>query len=338
MTGRPVRVAVDALADRPERTFTYVLPEALGPPSRARSCSCLTAAALPSGTSSRIGRPRDDGAELRDVEAVVSEPMLTPDLLALAEEVAAYYRAPIGTTLASMLPPGLESRLKRTWHVIDAEATSGRRRDWRLGPTRTGSRTRPAAARAAEGPRGVARTAAPVGSGAGGMDPASARGRPTTGPDPPPGRADLVAPRRAPLQAALLAAIASGERTFPELADELAVDASRLLAPARGLPSAALPSSAGARRTRDALAHRARRAPATHGLASEQGAAVEAIARMAPGGELLLEGVAAAGKTDVYLAALDPDSPPAAPPSSSSRSCPAWRSSSIGWRRSRATR
>ena len=42
----------------------------------------------------------------------MSAPMLTPDLLALADEIAVYYRAPIGTTLAAMLPPGLESRAR----------------------------------------------------------------------------------------------------------------------------------------------------------------------------------------------------------------------------------
>ena len=34
--------------------------------------------------------------------------MLTADVLALAEELSIYYRAPLGTTLAAMLPPGLE--------------------------------------------------------------------------------------------------------------------------------------------------------------------------------------------------------------------------------------
>ena len=67
----------------------YLLPgDARGPEPRASSCAT--------------------------VEAVVSGPMLTPDLLALAEEIAAYYRAPLGTTLAAMLPPGLESRLDAT--------------------------------------------------------------------------------------------------------------------------------------------------------------------------------------------------------------------------------
>src|SRR6266550_2751018 len=45
--------------------------------------------------------------------------MLTDDLLALAHDLAVYYRAPIGSTLAAMLPPGLESRLRRRWRVVD---------------------------------------------------------------------------------------------------------------------------------------------------------------------------------------------------------------------------
>ena len=46
-----VRVAVDAVADRPERTFSYLLPAALGDaPSPARSCSSPTAHAWRSAT------------------------------------------------------------------------------------------------------------------------------------------------------------------------------------------------------------------------------------------------------------------------------------------------
>ena len=115
MTGRPVRVAVDALADRPERTFSYVLPDVLGPAAPGSLVLVPYGRRLALGyLLPDAGDPDAESAELREVEAVVSEPMLTPDLLALAEEIAAYYRAPVGTTLASMLPPGLESRLRRT--------------------------------------------------------------------------------------------------------------------------------------------------------------------------------------------------------------------------------
>ncbi|MDQ2935345.1 MAG: hypothetical protein M3R49_10305, partial [Chloroflexota bacterium] len=67
----------------------------------------------------------EGGADLKVVEAVISEPMLTPDLLALAEGLSIYYRAPLGTTLAAMLPPGLESRLERRWQVVDQGALPG---------------------------------------------------------------------------------------------------------------------------------------------------------------------------------------------------------------------
>ena len=113
--GRDVRVAVEALADRPERTFSYRLP-----PSSADAGAGLPAARpvrAAAGARLRAGRRgrATPAGELKPVEAVVSAPMLTPDLLALAEEIAVYYRAPIGTTLAAMLPPGLESRLARRW-------------------------------------------------------------------------------------------------------------------------------------------------------------------------------------------------------------------------------
>lgn len=304
MTGRPVRVAVDALADRPERTFTYLLPDALGP---AEPGSLVL---VPYGRRLALGyllpgsaETDGDVAVLRDIEAIVSESMLTPDLLALAEEIAAYYRAPVGTTLASMLPPGLESRVKRTWQIMDAEAlppelhgladAAGRiehapllrhaprrgREAWlerlrRSGAVRAAWTLRPAEV----GERRVRTLRRAAG--------------------------DIAGPRRAPLQAALLAAIADGERTFPELADELAMDAGRLLAPARRLVDRGAAELGWRAEERDALGHRVRRVPAEHALATEQAGAVDAIAGMQARGELLLEGVAAAGKTDVYLAAL----------------------------------
>ncbi|HEX6655191.1 MAG TPA: hypothetical protein VF153_03160, partial [Candidatus Limnocylindria bacterium] len=77
-SARAVRVAVDAIADRPERTFSYLLPDGLGP---AEPGSLLL---VPYGRRLALGyllagvpdQPADAG-ELREVEAVVSGPMLT---------------------------------------------------------------------------------------------------------------------------------------------------------------------------------------------------------------------------------------------------------------------
>jgi primosomal protein N' (replication factor Y) len=304
---RPVRVAVDAIADRPERTFSYVLPAGsaatepgsllLVPYGRRLALGYLLAGAPDEPAS---------GQDLKPVEAVVSDPMLTPDLLALAEEIAAYYRAPVGTTLAAMLPPGLESRLERRWEVsVDTEAGElpeglasllDERRHvsdaalMRLAPRRGRDAWLERLRR-----NGVVRARWEL--------------RP---PDVGARRIRILRalpegarPRRgAPLQHALLDAIGGGERTLPELAEELGVEAGSLLAPARRL--AAIGAAALEWRVfdRDPLAHRAAGNGAVPDLAEEQRAALEAIDALRPGGELLLEGVAAAGKTDVYLAAL----------------------------------
>jgi len=133
--GRAIRVAVDALADRPERTFSYIVPAELEMPAPGSLLLVPYGRRLALGYLLAIETSTLDG-ELKPIEAVVSSPMLTPDLLALAEEIAAYYRAPIGTTLAAMLPPGLESRLVRRWELLvpaglpaglaDAVGTDGR--------------------------------------------------------------------------------------------------------------------------------------------------------------------------------------------------------------------
>ncbi len=112
--GRFVRVAVDAQVDRPERTFTYRWPS-----DEAVESGALVL--VPYGGRLALGYLVGDAEEARPealpVEAVVSSPLLTADLLALAEAIAVRYRAPIGTTLAAMLPPGIESRLERRWEA-----------------------------------------------------------------------------------------------------------------------------------------------------------------------------------------------------------------------------
>jgi primosomal protein N' (replication factor Y) len=110
-------------------------------------------------------------------------------------------------------------------------------------------------------------------------------------------------PRRAPVQRAILEALGDGERTLPEIAEAIGAEAASLLQPARRLEALGLVELGWRGAPRDPLAHRPPAVDLGHDLADEQRAALETIERTPPGGELLLEGVAASGKTDVYLAA-----------------------------------
>ena len=299
--GRPVRVAVEALADRPERTFTYLLPDGLA----AEPGSLVL---VPYGPRLALGYlldgdPEPTDADLRPVEAVVSAPMLTAPLLALAEEIAVYYRAPIGTTLAAMLPPGLESRLVRRWTVIRPEDLP-----------------EPLAALAdADGPIADAALLrhAPKRDRTGWVEGLRRAGvlRAEWSLRPPdvsvrrvrvirPLPSDAEPPRRAPVQRAILEALGAGERTLPEVAEDLGVEPGSVLAPARRLEVLGRVELDWRAVDRDPLAHRRREAPLRHELADEQQAALDAIGGLPEGGELVLEGVAASGKTDVYLAAV----------------------------------
>jgi primosomal protein N' (replication factor Y) len=299
-----VRVAVDAIADRPERTFSYRLPPALGPAAPGSLVLVPYGHRLALGyllAGSPLGNV--DPGELRDVEAVVSGPMLTPDLLTLAEEIAAYYRAPVGTTLAAMLPPGLESRLERRWAV----ASEGELPDGLSaladgdGLVTDGALMRLAPKRGREQwLERLRRSGAVVPRWE--LKPPDVNARRVRvlrivadGPQPR---------RRAPLQHALLQAIGDGERTLPELAQALDIEPASVLAPARRLAAIGAAELEWRDVGRDPLAHRRPPPPVRHELAAEQRSALAAIERLPAGGELLLEGVAAAGKTDVYLAAL----------------------------------
>ena len=299
--GRAVRVAVDAVADRPERTFSYLL----GPELRAEPGSLLL---VPYGRRLALGYllagPAEPSSELRPVEAVVSGPMLTADLLVLAEDVAAYYRAPIGTTLAAILPPGLESRLVRRWELlrphdlpaglVAAADVDGRVPDAtlrRFAPRRGADawieRQRRAGAIRAEWSLRPAE-----------VGPHRIRILRSTGDGGAP-------PKRAPVQRALLEALDGGERTLSELAAELTTEPAALLAPARRLVALGRAELDWRIVERSPVAHRPMRMALRHELAPEQVAALDAIAALSPGGELVLEGVAASGKTDVYLAAIE---------------------------------
>jgi len=297
---RVVRVAVDALADRPERTFSYLLPPGLGEPPPGSLLLVPYGRRLALGYL--MGAGTAEGGELRAVEAVVSEPMLTPDLLALAEAIAGYYRAPVGTTLAAMLPPGLESRVERRWRLDPATVPDELRAlaaDDRLVTDAELLRAAPAGERQ----RWLERLRRSGGTPSWSLRPPQVSARRVRVlralPDAPPPS------RRAPLQQALLAALGDGERSLPELAAELETDVSRLLAPARRLAALGAAALEWRDDARDPLAHRPRGAPLRHALAAEQVAALEAVASLTAGGELLLQGVAATGKTDVYLAAVE---------------------------------
>ena len=299
--GRAVRVAVDALADRPERTFSYRVPDELERPAAG---SLLL---VPYGRRLALGYALDGAAdapegELKRIEAVVSSPMLTPDLLDLAEEIAAYYRAPIGTTLAAMLPPSLESRLDRRWMVMDwtdlptgladAADADGLVADAAL------MRVAPRRGRAAwlERMRRAGAIRSHWSLRAAEVNPRRVRVlRPVAG--------DYEPPRRAPVQRAMLDALGGDERTLAELATALDMEPAALLAPARRLVALGRAELDWRTVDRSPLAHRAEIPDLRHELADEQLAALDAIGGLPPGRELLLQGVAASGKTDVYLAA-----------------------------------
>lgn len=294
-----MRVAVDALADRPERTFTYLLPVA---EADAVAGSLLL---VPYGRRMALGYllPGDPepipGAGLRRVEAVVSEPMLPPDLLELAELLSAYYRAPVGATIAAILPPGLESRLERRWQIQASDelpaapGPDGLVSDaalMRLGPRRGRDRWLGRLRRSG--------TATPIWSLRGpGVGPRRVRVIRRS-----PGEHPL--PRRAPVQRAMLASLGDAEMPLADLAAALEAEPASLLGPARRLAAAGHVELDWRTVERDPLAHRLRGEPLRHALADEQRAALDAISRVRAGGELLLEGVAASGKSDVYLAAV----------------------------------
>ena len=293
--GALVRVAVDAQVDRPERTFTYRL--------RARD-EADPGSLLLVQYGARLalgylleGEP-DPVQEAVVVEAVVSGPVLTPDLLALAEAVAVRYRAPIGLTLAAMLPPGLESRLQRRWEVLDGEG---------LGvPTLAGETVTEGQLRSLGVP--VTSRWIEARRRAGAIRAAWRLRPPTSGP-----RSVWMVRRRAlegrpvrgRVQVALLEALRDGEGTLPELAKRLGRSPGSLLTATRSLEAAGWVDLEPVADRRDPLEHRQPGAARAEHLVGEQMAALDAIRALSPGAELLLEGVAASGKTDVILAAVE---------------------------------
>jgi primosomal protein N' (replication factor Y) len=290
--GRLVRVAVDAQVDRPERTFTYRWPS----DERVEAGALVL---VPYGGRLALGYLLGDAEgvlpEALPVEAVVSSPLLTADLIALAESIAVRYRAPIGTTLAAMLPPGIESRLERRWEVLEplADAEAGailtesqlRRLEPHATPRWIESRRRAGALRARwrlRPPSVRARRERTI------------RRRGESGP-----------PVRGALQRAVLDAVGLDEISLSDLATRMSRPPGSLLDTARRLEARGWVELGWADVRRDPLAHRAPGRSTVDELAPEQQAALDAIAELPPGAELLLQGVAASGKTDVILAAVE---------------------------------
>ena len=299
--GETVRVAVEALADRPERAFSYLLPPELGRPEPGSLLLVPYGRRLALGYLLPGAPAPEPGIDLRPVEAVISAPMLTPDLLALAEEIAVYYCAPLGATIAAMLPPGLESRLERRWQASDPSLLPEP-----LGAAMGGSdEITDAALRRALGPRwsraaeSLRRSGALAASWSLRPPELQARRMRTLRRLP---AGEL--PRAAPLQRAILDALGPEPRSLPEVAEEIGVEQGAVLAAAHRLVARGAAAMEWQTVERDPRAHRPTGLPREHDLADEQQAALDQLEALADGGELLLEGVAAAGKTDVYLAAL----------------------------------
>ncbi len=295
--GRFVRVAVDAQVDRPERTFTYRWP-----PGPAAEPGALVL--VPYGGRLALGLPDGGRRRRRGPRRSRSRPSCRrrcsrADLLGLAEAIAIRYRAPIGTTLAAMLPPGIESRLERRWELVEPLADVGGGRD----PDRVPAPPRRAAGHAAldrepaPGRRAARRVAAAtaVGTAPVGNEPSVASAEPGR---PVGGTFQRADPRcRSGRTTMALADLATRLGRSPgSLLDSGAHGSRRRAGWSSGWADGP-PRPAGPPGPRPG--HRVGR------LAPEQEAALAAIAALPPGGELLLQGVAASGKTDVILAAVE---------------------------------
>jgi primosomal protein N' (replication factor Y) len=125
VAARAVEVAVDAAGRGGDRTYAYLVPDALGDlrpgeavlvefgRRQALGIVVAEAAALPAAaTKPIIDRVRADG------------PLLPPLTLALAAWIASHYLAPPALVLRAMLPPGLLERLELVAELAPGQARS----------------------------------------------------------------------------------------------------------------------------------------------------------------------------------------------------------------------
>ncbi len=127
--GRLVEVAVDAPAGPGPRTYTYLVPPALGvlepgeavlvPFGRGGRQAIGIVVGRPPGLevpigSSTLATSTGDAAQLRPVAARVRSdgPLLPPLSLGFAADLAGRYLAPLAMVIRAMLPPGMLERLE----------------------------------------------------------------------------------------------------------------------------------------------------------------------------------------------------------------------------------
>jgi len=110
-----------------DQPFTYALPETLR--HRVKTGSRLV---VPFGTRKLTGvilRCHDEPPAVATREAlrlIDSDPVLSPELLALGRWIASYYCAPLGDVLRSMLPLASEIRRGKVWSLTDAGRDAAR--------------------------------------------------------------------------------------------------------------------------------------------------------------------------------------------------------------------
>src|SRR5215471_7610955 len=110
-----------------DQPFTYSLPETLR--HRVKPGSRILVPFGPRKLTGVILRCHDERPQHATREALRlldSEPVLSPELLALGRWIAGYYCAPLGEVLRGMLPLASEIRRGKTWSLTDAGRDAAR--------------------------------------------------------------------------------------------------------------------------------------------------------------------------------------------------------------------